>query len=242
MIQTLIKYGIAAAILAAIGLVLFESVLLPVYVGYNNEHYLPDLRGIYLEKARSQLTDEGFRIEVIEKEYSPDSEPGTIISMSPAPFIKVKEGRTIKLTVAGYRADVEIPDFVNTSLRNAVIRIRDLGLVLDTAMVEFNPDFEEGQVSYQSPRKGQLVKAGSKVTLMVSKGEPPDIFRVPDLVNLSLQKAKIAIAESGLKLGEITKEYHPSLIPNTVIDQSLAEGMRLSIPARIDIVISTDEE
>jgi len=241
MIRTIIKYCITICILIGAGLALFEAVILPVYVGYNNEHYLPDLRGKYLETAQRELISNGFTIEVINKDYSEDYKPGTIISMAPAPFIKVKEGRTIKLTVAGDRADLKIPEFTGTSLRGALLQLEQMGLELDTVMSEFNSSFAEGLITYQSPREGQMVKVGSKVTFMVSKGDPPDVFRVPELVNKSLNKAKIAISESGLKLGDIIEEYHPSLIPNTVIDQSLTAGMRLSIPARIDLVISTDK-
>ncbi len=241
MILKVIKYIVAFTVLTAIGLYLIESVFLPLYVGYNNEHYLPDLRGKYLETTQRDLVKMGFRTEIIKKDYSPGETPGTIINMSPAPFIKVKEGRTVKLTVAGEKAEVVIPEFVDVSLRSALLQMQSAGLELDTVMEEYNSDFEGGVITYQSPRSGQLVNAGAKLTFMVSKGPPPDIYRVPDLVNLSLGKATAAAAEAGLRLGDVTEEYHPELIPNTVIDQNLTAGMRLSIPARIDLVVSTDK-
>lgn len=237
----IIKYFIAFGVLTAAGLFMIESVLLPLYVGYNNEHYLPDLRGKYLETAERELSDLGFPSEIIKKDYTPGETPGTILNMSPAPFIKVKEGRTVKLTVAGEKKELVIPDFVSVSLRSALLKMQALGLELDTVMEEYNADFDEGSITYQSPRSGQLVNAGAKLTFMVSKGPPPDIFRVPDLVNLSLSKALAAISDAGLRPGDVTREYHPSLIPNTVIDQSLTAGMKLSIPARIDLVVSTDK-
>ena len=47
------------------GIVLLDYIILPNYVGYNNEHYLPDVRGDYLEKASYQLRALGFSIELI---------------------------------------------------------------------------------------------------------------------------------------------------------------------------------
>ncbi len=242
MIKTLFKYSFAGIVLISAGLMALEYVILPLYVGYNKEHYLPDVRGKYLENARDELTKMGFSTEVIIKDYSPQYEPGTVISMAPRAFTKVKEGRLIKLTVAGERKEVELPDFTGESIRNAILELSRLNMEVDTVMEEFNYDFTEGTITYQSPRPGKLVKSGTKVTFMVSKGEPPDYFRVPDLLNLSLTKARILLQDAGLKAGEIEYEYHPDLIPETVIDQSLTPGMKLSIPARIDLVISTDKK
>ncbi len=240
LIRAVIKYFLAFSVLTGALLALFEFVLLPLYVGINNEHFLPDLRGEVIEVARMELIRNGFRIEIIRKPFSPEHHPGTIIGMSPPPFTKVKEGRVIKLTVAQERTDVTIPDFVNQTLRNALLEMERIGLEQDTVMEEFNAGFEKGVITYQAPRAGQRVKTGAGMTFMVSKGDPPDFFRVPDLVNLSLSKAENKLLESGLKLGDVSREYHPDLIPNTVIDQSLTAGMRLSIPARVDVVVSTD--
>lgn len=242
MVKSLLKYIISFILIIALGLYLLENVVLPVYVGNNNEHYLPDVRGKFREAGQIELNKLGFQTEVIIKGYSNKYEPGTIINISPRPFTKVKEGRTIKMTIAGERRDVIMPDFLGTSIRNAILEIHRIDLEIDTLMEEFNTQFEEGIITYQMPKAERVIKSGTLVTLMVSKGDPPDFFRVPDLLNLSLRKAEVKILDAGLKLGDIVYEYHPELISDTVIDQSLTSGMRLTIPARIDLVISTDQK
>ena len=42
-----------------------DYVILPNYVGYNNEHYLPDVRGYYLQKAKYTLRSLGFKSEIV---------------------------------------------------------------------------------------------------------------------------------------------------------------------------------
>ena len=242
MILNLLKYIISFFFLIAAGLFILENVLLPVYVGTNNEHYLPDVRGKFLEAGQIELNKLGFLVEVIEKEYTLEYEPGKIINISPRPFTKVKEGRTLKMTIAGDRVDVEMPDFTGESLRNALLEVEKLDLEIDTLMEEFNTHFESGKITFQAPKPEKVIKSGSKVTFMVSKGDPPDYFRVPDLLNFSLRKATSMIIDSGLKKGDVTHEYHPDLINDTVIDQSLTPGMRLTIPARINLVVSTDQK
>ena len=240
MIHNIIKYGLIFLLFLAIGLLMLEKVLLPLYVGINDEHYLLDLRGKYKEMAKKELNNLGFNVENITVGYLEDQIPGTVVNISPRPFTKVKEGRTIKLTIAGDRDDVIIPDFTGITLRNVLLELDRMGLVQDTIIQEFNTNFNKGYVTYQSPRPGQLVKIGADMTLMVSRGDPPDYFRVPDLVNMSLSKAKRLLTDAGLKVGDLDYEYQSNLIPNTVIEQSMTAGIRLSIPARIDLIVSQD--
>ena len=92
------------------------------------------------------------------------------------------------------------------------------------------------------PKKGHLIKTGNKIILGVSKGNPPDYYMVPDLVGKSFQTAKTLLLKSGLRLGDVTYEYHPKLIENTVVEQNLTEGMRVSFPSKINLILSKDKE
>ena len=49
--KILLQYFLSFSIFLIIGIILLDYIILPNYVGYNNEHYLPDIRGEYQEKA-----------------------------------------------------------------------------------------------------------------------------------------------------------------------------------------------
>ena len=51
MANTILKYIFSLAIFSLLGIILLDNILLPNYVKFNNEHYLPDVRGEYFEKA-----------------------------------------------------------------------------------------------------------------------------------------------------------------------------------------------
>ena len=109
-------------------------------------------------------------------------------------------------------------------------------------MYEFNAEFEDGLIAFQIPKKGRLVKTGNKVILRVSKGNPPDHYIVPELIGKSFQSAKLLVLNSGLRIGDISYEYHPNLIENTVVEQSLTEGMRVSFPSKVNLILSKDKK
>ena len=240
--RSLLKYLIALIFFSLSGIVILDYFILPNYVGYNNEHYLPDIRGEYLEKATYQLRSLHFNTKPILIPYSESHAPGTVIKMFPRAFTKVKEGRTIDLTIAGKDEDIEIPDISNLSLRNAKLTLTKLGLGIDTIIYEYDNVISDGYISFQLPRKGQTVKSSTNMTLGVSRGAPPDYYIIPDIVNYSLTRARKLIINEGLRVGEITYEFQPELVPNTVIEQNMTAGMRVSFPASISLLISTDKE
>ena len=240
--RSLLKYLIAFTFFSLSGIVILDYFILPNYVGYNNEHYLPDVRGEYLEKATYQLRSLRFNTKPILIPYSESHTPGTVIKMFPRAFTKVKEGRTIDLTIAGKDQDIEIPDISNLSLRNAKLTLTKLGLGIDTIIYEYDNVIPDGYISFQLPRKGQTVKSSTNMTLGVSRGAPPDYYIIPDIVNYSLTRARKTIINKGLRVGEITYEFQPDLVPNTVIEQNMTAGMRVSFPASINLLVSTDKE
>jgi len=242
MIFSIIKYIIAFISLIGVGLFVLDSILLPLYVGYDNEHYVPDLRGKDKIEAIEILRSLGYQIQIIPRPFERKNKPNTILSISPRQFTKVKEGREIKLTIAGDRKHVKVPNVIGKSERNATFEIQRNELVVDTSYYEFNTEYLKGYVVSQLPIAGDLRLSGYGVTLIISKGNPPDYFIVPDLINLAQYKAEKIIFESGFQLGEVVEEYQPNLLDGTIIEQSLTPGMRLAFPARIDIRITTDIE
>jgi len=234
------KYIFVTIMLIGIGLVIFDSVLLPIYVGYDNEHYVPDLRGKDKNQAVEILQSLGYHVELITIPFSEDEIPDAVLNIAPRQFTKVKEGRTIKLTVSGVRKHVKVPNVIGKSQRNAKFDIQRNALIVDTSYYEFNTEVRKGYVITQMPEAGDLRLAGYGVTLIVSEGKPPDYFLVPDLINIDYKKAEKLILTSGFQIGDVVFEYQPNLLQGTIIEQSLTPGMKLTFPARINIRVSSE--
>ena len=242
MLKLAIKYMVAVTVVSISILIFLFEIIIPVYVGYGEEMYVPDVRGEYQLDAQDIILKSGLKIEIIELPFNPNNTPGKVIKTFPNPFTKVKLGRSIVLTIGGPKEDVYVPNVVNKSIRNAKIILREAGVTIDTLIYEFSSDYNKNYITFQIPYEGHIVKSGSAITLGVSKGMPPDYFIIPDLINLSLNKAKENISLSGLRLGNITYEYQPDLLFGTVIEQSMVSGMRVSFPAKIDLILSKDTD
>ena len=50
MIKKIFQYLLSISLLSLAGILIMDNFILPAYVGFNNEHYLPDMRGEQIEK------------------------------------------------------------------------------------------------------------------------------------------------------------------------------------------------
>ena len=98
---------------------------------------------------------------------------------------------------------------------------------------------QDGYGTFQIPTECKTVRSSTIMTIGVSLGVPPDYYIIPDVVNLSVKRARDKILKSGLRVGNIAYEYQPDLLPNTVIEQNMTVGMRVSFPTSINLLVST---
>ncbi len=69
---------------------------------------MPGLKKLSKQEAIKQLTDLGLKVGTIKEVVSPDHLPGSVISQSISPGIKVKKGEVVDLEVSASNSDEEI--------------------------------------------------------------------------------------------------------------------------------------
>ena len=221
-------------------LLIINFIILPLIANKNDELYIPDVKGLDLKEGTKLLSD--FNIKTFYIDHIDGYRANEILSTSPRAFTKVKEGRDIKITVIADKKDIIINDFKNTSLRSAELFFDRNSIKLDTIIYEYSEKFKKNDIITQYPKAGSKINDDTKITLIVSLGIPPDYYIVPDLINLSFNKAKIKINESGLLVGKVIYEYVDTLLNNTIIQQDQPPYKRLSMPLEINLIISKDTQ
>ena len=80
------------------------------------------------------LASEGHKGIVSDTLFSSIFRPGIVIDQYPSPNMRVKEGRTVRLTVSHAERMVIVPDLIGRSERSAELDIRQAGLDIDTVI------------------------------------------------------------------------------------------------------------
>ena len=236
--KTVYRYAVIAFIVGAIGLLFLDKIVMPLYVRSDSGRFLPDVTGMSYEEAKSILELEGFIAKRGDVKYTSTYSAGTVIDQYPDAMQKVKPGRTVRLTIAERERMIMIPDLVGKSIRSGKLELSEVGLMVDSLISEYDADVPIDVIRWQYPRAGDYLRRGSGLTVIISKGKPPDFYQMPQLFGLSLEKAEQQLAESKLPLGRITYRQNEDLVPYTILEQSIVSGTILDKPIPIDVTVS----
>ncbi|MDT3405410.1 PASTA domain-containing protein [Mucilaginibacter terrae] len=236
-------------ILGAIGTVVAVIFIAYLSLGYYTRHGdgipVPQLKGLTVERATAMLEEQGFQYK-IDSVYVQDQPPGTILEQDPDAGTKVKENRTIYLTMVTTQAPpVNLPDLEQSTYREAVAILSNTGLkVGDTT---YRSDIARDRVlevrfGGQVIKTGQKLPKGSVVDLVLGDGAGANEVDIPDLLNQDLDAARFAIRGAGLSIGNITYEGSITDSTNLVVVRQFPmrtdSTAKTSIGTRVNLTVT----
>lgn len=131
------------------------------------------------------------------------------------------------------------PELVGRSIDEARQLLRDQGLELRVEEEgRYHDRIPVEHVIQQSPGEGSLVKRGSPVVVVPSRG--PQRVPVPDLGGQGLQSAQVLLAAAGLGLGRTVEVFDSETAPGLVVAQSPAPGKTVAPGATIDLILARE--
>jgi beta-lactam-binding protein with PASTA domain len=166
---------------------------------------VPAVIGKNVRDVESALEEKGFDLVIQDSVYYDSLPPGTVIRQVPDADNVVKINRTVYVTINRFvPPDIDMPNLVGSSYRNAEMVLRNLGLRLGDTTYRF--DFAKNSVLEQiyngSPIKpGTKVKAGSVISFVLGSGLGNEDQAVPDLRGLTYEEARAMLDASGITLG-----------------------------------------
>ena len=155
--------NIAAMIVIVAVMVFGVLKWIDVYTHHGESVLVPDVKGMSVEEATKMFRNHGLVCSVSDTRYVKDKAAGIVLELKPGAGEKVKEGRTVYLTVNTLDVPLRmIPDVAdNSSLRQAN----------QVQLVNGEKDWVYG-VKYQGRQltAGEKIPMGASLTLMVGDG------------------------------------------------------------------------
>ncbi len=164
------------AMVAVVILLLFGVLKwLDVYTRHGEAVVVPDVKGMTVGEAEMLLRNHGLVCVVSDSNYVKNKPAGSILELNPSAGQKVKEGRTIYLTINTLDAPLRlVPDVAdNSSVRQAQAKILAAGFKLsENELISGEKDWVYG-VKYKGRQlnMGDKVPVGATLTLLVGDGE-----------------------------------------------------------------------
>ncbi len=186
---------------------------------------VPNVVGMTVEQAQEELKKLKLLSTVVYRtdELVPKDQ---VITQSLPEGQKVKENRSIELTVSQGPKEVEVPDLLKMDRKAAESALLNRMLEVEVTE-EYHTTVPQGQVISQSPEGGEKVPEHTTVYLKVSKGSKPSTTQMPNLVGSALADAQKTLDERGIFVGNVKYEKSTEYSQGIVIAQSIAKDTTL---------------
>ena len=216
---------------------LFNYVLIPLYVNHGSRHTVPRVVGLSYDSAKAVL--DTARLVAVEGETRPDPTyaAGTVTVQNPQPGAVVKEGRRVYLTRSGGEVLVAVPLLRGKSVRDARFALERNGLKLGGITYDYSESFPENTIIDQSLRAETKVNRGTSVGVSVSRGNTDKELTIPPLIGKTLTEAEKILQGAGLKVGIVTSQPSFDLLPNTIVDQFPRAGETAKMGTEVDLFV-----
>jgi eukaryotic-like serine/threonine-protein kinase len=244
-------FHIAVAFVAIIILILLFLLSLNWITRHGESRTVPAVVGKNINDVEKFLDTNGFDVVVQDSAYYDSLPPGFVLRQVPEADEVVKINRTVYVTINRFvPPDVEMPNLLGSSYRNAEMVLRNMGLRMgDTT---YRVDFAKNSVLEQlyngsSIKAGTKLKMGSTISLVLGSGLGSEDINVPDLVGRSYDEARALLDAQGLSglviIDPNVKDTFSAFVYKQNPMPRTADGARLRIrPGQmIDIWLSLEK-
>lgn len=130
--------------------------------------------------------------------------------------------------------EIRVVNVVGMNADLAKATLEELSLKVETTYEE-SDDIEENQVMEQSIKEGEMVEAGTTITITVSSGKGG--VDVPDVTGKTEEDASAQLRAEGFKVS-VDTDYNDDVEEGYVISQSPEGGEKAAEGANIQLIIS----
>ena len=199
---------------------------------------VPQVTGVTVEEARSQLAQLGFAVKIAEGRYDAGAPAGRVLRVMPAAGTELKKGEAVTLVPSLGPPPVDVPTVQSKTLGNARALVKGAGLTFEVRDRTYSDTVAAGLVISQSPASGTLPQ-GQPVAVVVSLGPPPR--PVPDVVGRDLAAAQARLSASGFAV-DTQEAFSDSVVRGRVISASPDEGVQADYGSTVTLVVSKGPE
>jgi serine/threonine-protein kinase len=220
---------IAALMMGILALVLISAIITMKVVTWGRTVDVPNLSGLEVTSAISELRKSGLDIKIERQEHHPTVAEGHIISQQPQAGASVKKGRDVQVVVSLGSQEVVVPEITGQVFRKVQVDLKQVGLVLGE-VARANTQQPREQVVVQYPNARTILQKGATVDLLVSDGPQPAKYVAPDLAGMTAAQA-----------GQAVKDFYVTLTPSgtgkQIVSQEPKPGYPVLAGAQISVTL-----
>lgn len=203
--KTIVKW-----ITAIVAIMVVAAICIMIYMMVNNSMKANETKDVDVPQFVGMMYDEiqadksyKFKYE-ITAEYQDDKPMNVVLSQDPEAGSKqVKENATIKLVINSKSTTTQVPKLKNYTEQEAIQKLEDRYFNYYVARVN-STEVAKGYVIDCSPQEGTEQEIGTTITLIVSDGPATEKVEVPDVTDMTYDRAKSELEANGFTTQKAT--------------------------------------
>lgn len=137
------------------------------------------------------------------------------------------------------RQTVVVPDIEGKSLSDASDLLNTNSLYYEVVSEQYSGE-SKGTVLRQIPKPNVEVKSNRPIFITISRGR--EVVKMPDLIGTSIRSAKVKLYDIGLNVGEVNYRYSDEFPNDSIISQSVSDGIELVYGDTVNLTVSKGSE
>ena len=190
------------------------------------------------------------KFEIIDSVYVNDIPRGAVVDQEPEPGFRVKENRTIFLTINSNQPEkVALPKLTDVSFRQAQVFAENVGIKIGNISYEpseYNDLVLRVEQDSMEILPGQFILKGSTIDLVVGRSRGNEDTTLPDLTGFTTDEAKLLLTNAMLNTGVVI--YDKTVITaedsiNAVVWRQYPSSLntkQISLGSTVDLWLTTD--
>lgn len=211
-----------------VGYAFAAAILFPAPI-FAARHSVPRVIGTTEDAARETLRSAGFGVGAVSRAPHATVPPGAVFWQDPPPDVVALEATDVALTVSTGPQRVPVPDVAGYDAEDARRLIEGAGLRVGSTESTQAPTPRNVAVNTRPPA-GATLPPGTDIVLVVSVGAAT--IRVPTLLGLTEDEARLALETAGLALGTSFAQTTDAAAPGEIFYQEPSAGT-LSAPGTV---------
>ncbi len=200
---------------------------------------VPALHGKTVNEASALLAESGLTLKVEDtKRADATVAAGQIISQDPAAGVRTRRERSVKVYVSAGARATTVPTLLGESERAAQLRAQQEGLQLASIAEIRTVDYPAGTVVAQNPPPRQALPAGTKLSLLVNRGERGVTYVMPDLIGVNGERAAELLRTRGFRVSLVGDHPYPGIPAGIVLRQNPQGGFQIGLSDPISLEVS----
>ena len=202
--RTFFKNLIIAFILVA-ALLFMTLQSLKSYTQHGQSNPVPNFTGLTKQEAEITAKQNKLKVVVIDSVYTNNVGPGKVVEQEPSPGFKVKDNRTIFLTINSTNKEMVIlPKLTEISFRQAKVLLKSYGFILGEISYqpsEYNNLVLKVEQDSTEIQEGNLLLKESRIDFIIGRDPQNEQTPLPNLKGLKIEQAKEILVNAMLNFG-----------------------------------------